>query len=953
MNKYILFSLSALILLSLFPFVASPSAAFAPRTPVQVLQSNASGLTLQLTFDDYMLTADKVDGVACQRLSMPDGTAPVRPVLVGVPPSARVSATIHPLATTPVQSDGPLCSDLETGATIASAHRTGQIRVIDLGYMRSQRIVRLEIPALRVDPATGGAVFIRKMQVSVRFIGGQPGAVIPEPASFEAMFDDILVNSDAARAFRGEPAVVPPELGVWNPPTPAWRVLVKEPGIYEITYQDMKDAGLPVDTLDPRTLKLLDFGREVAITVTGEADSHLDPTDRLLFYGEGVDTRYTDVNVYWLTYGHGQGVRMAETQSVSSAPPSTFYQTSVRSEENHSYVSSLPMAEGHDHWYGNRLNAFGAGAVKHIDYPINVQAMAADASQARISFSIGGNIAASHHIRLYVNGVLVDEATWSGRTVKTGTATFSQHVLHDGQNTLRVELVNDAEGQAYDQVYIDWVQLDYQRRFLAKSDVLTFDKPENSARSFSIEGFTTSELEVYDITSKTDVKRVVGWQAVHSGGGYQLRFGDAAAAPRRYWAQAQAQRKKPLAIQQRESVKIPLASPENSADYIVIFHPDFGDAIKPLLDYRKSQGLRVMGVSTQDIYDEFGYGMMSAEAIRDFLAYAYANWQRPAPGFVLLVGDGTYDMRHYLADSADTFLPPYLAVVDPTMGETAADNRFVSLTAGDILPDMHVGRLPANTPAETTAMVDKILVFENSSSHDAWAKNILFVTDNLEGGGGNFYELSDAIADGYIDPPTNSVKLIPETYRRTKLYLDRTCSSGSDCRQKMTNALNQDGALFVSYIGHGAKTFWAQERIWDVNAASQMTNGNKYPIMLPMTCNEGYFIEPAQGFRSTSEASLRLPHRGAIASWAPTGYGLSAGHDYLERGFFLSIFHGAANQLGPATTAGKLYLAANAPSKQYQDLIDTFLLMGDPALLLPTEARPLSYQVHLPIVIKE
>ena len=39
-----------------------------------------------------------------------------------------------------------------------------------------------------------------------------------------------------------------------------------------------------------------------------------------------------------------------------------------------------------------------------------------------------------------------------------------------------------------------------------------------------------------------------------------------------------------------------------------------------------------------------------------------------------------------------------------------------------------------------------------------------FVADDLEGGGGNFYEYSDKIADGYVDEPANTVKLIPESY---------------------------------------------------------------------------------------------------------------------------------------------------------------------------------------------
>ena len=68
---------------------------------------------------------------------------------------------------------------------------------------------------------------------------------------------------------------------------------------------------------------------------------------------------------------------------------------------------------------------------------------------------------------------------------------------------------------------------------------------------------------------------------------------------------------------------------------------------------------------------------MSAESIHDFLAYAHAHWRAPAPAYVLLMGDGTNDMRKYRT-TTNTYIPPYLYLADPDMGETAADNRFVT-----------------------------------------------------------------------------------------------------------------------------------------------------------------------------------------------------------------------------------------------------------------------------------
>jgi hypothetical protein len=43
----------------------------------------------------------------------------------------------------------------------------------------------------------------------------------------------------------------------------------------------------------------------------------------------------------------------------------------------------------------------------------------------------------------------------------------------------------------------------------------------------------------------------------------------------------------------------------------------------------------------------FGHGGASAQAIRDFLAYAYPSWQAPSLGYVLLPGDSSRDPRNF------------------------------------------------------------------------------------------------------------------------------------------------------------------------------------------------------------------------------------------------------------------------------------------------------------------
>ena len=511
-------------------------------------------------------------------------------------------------------------------------------------------------------------------------------------------------------------------------------------------------------------------------------------------------------------------------------------------------------------------------------------------------------------------------------------------MLRTGDNLLRVQLVNDTPRQSIDLAYLDWIRLDYVQRLVAQSERIFFASPGAGAWRYSISGFTNRSVEVYDITDPLRVAYSSG--SVVAGA---FSFTDEQSDDRRYVAQAISQRLSPASITRATPAN--LLTPATGADYVIIAHTDFMDAIQPLGAWRAAQGLRVKVIDVQDVYDQFNYGRLAPQAIRDFLSHAYDNWAAPAPTYVLLVGDGNFDPRGYLPSSAPSFLPPWLASVDPDLGETAADNRYVTIVGNDVLPDMHIGRFPARTVADVTAMVAKTMRYEQVEIADDWNKNVLFVTDNLKDGGGAFYNFSDLVADGTISTAAGEVPLLPLDYAKTKLYLrenEPLCpdeNPATTCRTNVVERLNE-GALLVSYVGHGAKRYWAEEQVLTLGAMAQLSNEDRLPIMLPMTCLEGFFHEAEAERDAFGETIVRMANRGAVASWSPTGFGLVTGHDYLETGFFEAVFHNGVQQIGPATTYGKLHLLADAPAGKYEDLIDTFVLFGDPALQVRVLGSP-------------
>jgi hypothetical protein len=634
------------------------------------------------------------------------------------------------------------------------------------------------------------------------------------------------------------------------------------------------------------------------------------------------------------------------------------------------YFSDYPFEQDADHWYDNWIKPQQTvvpptqQAASSRSYSYNAASIYEGAATGTLKVDLLGYRDGPHYLRLYVNGNLVLDGspTWDGFETYTVQVDVSQAYFRNDANTIKVEMVVDpswyvpgdpSRSKVSDEVYVNWVDLVYHDTFVAErrqpadagNNILAFRNDDAGSWRYEVSNFDSANIEVYDVTDLGDVRRFTG-TTISGAGPYGVSFGDVAAGQRRYLALTPSARLltpadfRP-AIYSPSGYAVPdLLRAGIGADYVIISHTNFWADAQRLAQHR-SKGFRVLLVDAQQVYDQFNGGLMSAEAIRDFLAYAHANWSPPAK-YAVLLGDGTSDMRNYRYP-APTYIPPYLYLADPDLGETAADNRFVTVTGNDNMPDLHLGRLPANTAADAKAMVDKIIAYETECKCGGWNYNTLFVTDDLESGGGNFYAYSDEVAEGFVDSPSGTIRFVPNPpYAVTKAYLGQTCdvvgnpSPATGCQNLITSTLNDTGALFVSYVGHAGKEAWATESLMSASLLNTLNNAPCLPIMLPMTCSEGSYHSPTT--TAVAEYGVRMPLNGAIASWSPTGFGLVTGHDYLEKGLVLALLHMGVDRLGPATTYGKQYLLDNAPAGAYRDLLDTFGLLGDPGLQVKTDA---------------
>jgi hypothetical protein len=400
----------------------------------------------------------------------------------------------------------------------------------------------------------------------------------------------------------------------------------------------------------------------------------------------------------------------------------------------------------------------------------------------------------------------------------------------------------------------------------------------------------------------------VGFDVQPGEDNHTLSFSDSTGGLRRYQASADTAFLTPAAIAPAPE---PLAIPEGGADYIAIAHPDLADAVKPLVDYRSGQGLRTALVTTDQIYQRFSQGLPDPEALTDFLQWASEAWSEPAPLFVLLAGDASYDPLNHIDGPYQDLVPTSLQST-LEMGETASDNALADLD-GDGLPDVAMGRLPAQTPDEMKAMVDKTLAYEQNPPDGAWREQMLFVADD-----------DDPYFDRFNDDMAAS---LPGAFQIDQFVI----GPDQDVRADLLGALNE-GRRLVSYMGHGAVDIWAQEEILKTEDIGDLNQQGRLPFVVVWACLSGYFHHPKT--QSLGETLMSAPEKGAVAALVPTGETFPSDQRVMAEALF-------SRHLFAEPTVGEALLASFRemdPERAGQrDIINTFVLLGDPALRLVSQ----------------
>lgn len=743
------------------------------------------------------------------------------------------------------------------------------------------------------------------------------------------------------------------------------KIGVTQTGVYKIDYATLLKANPAFGSADPRQFRLFGNGGaalpqpnattrptdliENAIQVTGEADGRFDPTDAVIFFGQGPTTiqyttsaakptlahalnLYSDTTFYFLTVGPTTGLRQTTrlAGNTTAANPITSYDEYVFREQE----SFKPIPSGRA-WLGDDFQSdltqsqsfvfTVPGRILNTPVRIRSAVMASSTAQTTFSFQLNGQIMGTQTVAPVAD--VISRYTTSG-ILDTTTFTPTPATADDA---LSIKMAFDRNGGAGSVGYLDFISVQLQR------EIRQYNQPiwiRTTAGAFAAKQ-ATSALRIWDISNPL---RPV--QQAYSLTGTTGAWSSDSLLRHDYYLFTDAQMQIPASISRISNQNL---HAQPTPNLIIVTPAAWRTEAERLATFRRTNdNLSVLVVTTQEVYNEFASGQPDPTAIRDMCRYFFRQTPQTLR-YLLLLGDATFDYRNKRkllspTDQANT-IPVYESreSMHPILSFSSddyfgflkdSDGEWAESDAGDQLLDIGVGRLPAKSPAEAKIVVDKLIAYSSDKTIVGdWQSKILFVADD---GDDNLHQKDANQLATYVEmqvPTYHPDRVFLDTFQQITATVGGTVVELAPEVNQLIDRDVQDGRLIVNYTGHGGVSGWSQEQILTLQDILSFKN-RRLPLFVTATCEFGRYDDPVTN--SGAELALLNANGGAIGLLTTTRPVFADKNLLLNQAFYRAVFRTKAGQV---LRLGNI-MQSTKDSSLAGVLNRNFALLGDPSMAL-------------------
>lgn len=730
------------------------------------------------------------------------------------------------------------------------------------------------------------------------------------------------------------------------------KVSVSKSGIYKISYEDLVNWGIA----NPARAQVFGYGGamlledfskakkddlpQVSIWREKGSDGIFNAGDYILFYAQGpiaweynYSTKefeqtinpYSNLGYYFISSDVATEKEILQRTDIAGTHNSSvdyFLDYQLHEKELFNFISSGRK------WFGEEFNNSTSNRSFSFSFPhIDTE------KTARITIEAAtDNTSSTSEISVSINNTIVGSVSlpkksssdrYSHATFNTGHLSFNP-----ASSSLSVNLRYNQYAAA--KAWLKYIRINAFRKLTIDGNVnaFFFRNPdivaENQIAQYNING--SPGFVFWDISQPEDATQIsVDWQnSLYS-------FIDNASTLKEY-----------VAINPYASFPTPTfegnvanqnlhAQPQT--DYVIITHPDFVAQSQQLAQlHNQKNGLSVLVVTPEQVYNEFSSGNPDATAFRWLMKMFYdrASSEVDMPKYLLLMGDGNYDNkgiknpnspnRKLLTFQSNLSTHATQSYVTDDYFALLDDNEGSDPTAGSM--DIAVGRIPVSTTEEADIIVRKIASYMDNNQLGYWKNRLCYIADDDDGT--LFTSQSDNLVKDVEQnfPDFQPIRLFLDAYQQQKT------ASGESYPQvieKLDNLLNT-GILVLNFLGHGSTEGVTGEQLITRNRIATMRN-KKYPFTIAGTCSFSQFDD---NISSSGEDLFMKADAGAIAVFSATRDVYISNNYTLNKAITNHLLlkeNGEALGMGEIIRRGKNEIRAEINKRNY-------ILLGDPALKL-------------------
>ena len=759
-----------------------------------------------------------------------------------------------------------------------------------------------------------------------------------------------------------------------------YKLGIAKDGVYKIDKAILNALGINTSGLNPSAINIYGNGgmllpelnsdyraddlEKCAIYFEGEEDGVFDNSDYILFYGKGPDQWslqdvsglnrkcwmhekhfYSDSAYYFIRTDDVDPLRIA--QQAQSASAHNYVSTTYQDRqflENETYN----LVQSGREFYGEKFDVtlardFGFATPNLTsNLPVTVQA-------AFVIRSVGG----PSSFTLNAGGTTV---TTNAITSGTGTlASVASKVsalasFTSSQSNLPVSVVFNRSSASQDaQGYLDYLNINSTNNLAFGSSQLQFRDTGSAA---------VGNVSLFRLQTATNVKMI--WDITDFKHPLNVDFSlnqDLAE-----WNLETNELREFIAFPNfGYLLPTPLGRVFNQnlhgsghVDLVIVTAPAHIQAAEMLAGIHSNAGDSVLLCTQSQVFNEFSSGNPDVTALRMLMKMLYDRAQgteENLPDNLLLFGDGNYlanrgnksfNSTNVILFESDESLGPVTSYVSDDYFVMLSDNDDQSPTG---YLDAGVGRIPANSQAIGLEYVEKVksyLALNNNpsgavsclgeateNSFGPWRNVLSFMSDDQDGSAGPNEQIHLEDANTLGDRIYNEH---PE-YDVSKIYMDayvQESTPGGERYPEGERAIREqisNGALIITYLGHGGERGWAHERILDVNTIDNFSNRHRLPVFLTATCELARFDNPE--YYSAGERLSMNAKGGAIALLTTTRVVFAGSNMQMDMAFFdVALSNDSIRDL----SLGKINMLTKNGVPVSNSSKPNFSLLGDPAL---------------------